>query len=322
MPRPEEVQFSAGDLTLVGELLLPDAEVDRFPWVLLLPSFGPRDRDGTLDRQQHPGWFADKTDDDRGLLGRLAHALADAGVASFRHDVRGCGASNGNWEASDLFARIDDARDAIAAMRGRPNLDLRRCGIAAHGEGALLAMSVAIGDPVLSAMTLIGAPARSVRDVLRRGAAERGRSGVDRLHPYVAALDRHAEELIERAARHEAEMVLPLPPGVARLGLAAWRQAFGTPGMALASMLHRSVDLVHGTRDAWVDSDESTLLAATLRGAGNEPELEPVTGAGHDLAEADDGVISGIAAKLAARLVPRELPPVLVALEARPPTTG
>lgn len=324
MPRPEEVRFSAGDLTLAGELLLPDP-VDpavRHPWVLLLPSFGPRDRDGRFDRRQHDGWFADETDAGRGLLARLAAALAGIGVASFRYDARGCGASDGAWETSDLFARIDDARDAIGAMRGRGELDLRRCGILAHGEGVLLALSVAIGDPVLSALTFVGAPARSVRDVLRRGAAERERTGADRQHPFVAALDRHAEELIERAARHEPAMGLPLPGGAAHIGLAAWRQAFDTPGMALATMLHRSIGLVHGERDAWVDPDESALLAGTLRAAGNEPAMRIVASADHELATADDATIAGIAGELAGRLVPRDLPPVLVALEARPPTSG
>ncbi|HET9877815.1 MAG TPA: alpha/beta fold hydrolase [Candidatus Limnocylindria bacterium] len=322
MPRPEEVRFSAGQLTLAGELVLPDTAVDRVPWVLLLASFGPRDRDGAFDRQQHPGWFADATPGDPGLLRRLAAALAEVGVASFRYDARGCGASDGEWAGSDLFARIDDARDAIAAMRGRTQLDLRRCGIAAHGEGALLALSVAIGDPVLSALTLVGAPARSARDVLRRGAAERERTGTDRQHPFVAALDRHAEELIERAARHEPGMELPLLDGAARIGLAAWRQAFDTPGMALATMLHRSVTLVHGAGDAWVDPDESDLLATALRDAGNEPGLTVVPGAGHDLAEADDGTIGQVARDLAVRLVPRELPPVLISLEARPADSG
>lgn len=322
MSRPEEVRFSAGQLTLAGELVLPDASAERCPWVLLLPSFGPRDRDGTFDRRRHPGWFTDPVPGHEGLLARLAAALADLGVASFRYDTRGCGASDGEWATSDLFTRIDDARDAIAALRGRSELDLRRCGIAAHGEGALLALSVAIGDPVLSALTLLGAPARSLRDVLRRGAAERERTGVDRQHPYVAALDRHAEELIERAARHEAGMELPLSGGAAHIGLAGWREAFDTPGLALATMLHRSVTLVHGARDAWVDPDESVLLADALRAAANAPTLTVVPAAGHDLAEADDAVIARVARDLADRLVPRELPPVLVALEARPPDLG
>ena len=69
-------------------------------------------------------------------------------------------------------------------------------------------MSVAIGDPAIGAVGLIGPPARSLRDVLRRGVAERSRTGVDREHPLVAALDRVAEELIERAERREPTMAV------------------------------------------------------------------------------------------------------------------
>jgi hypothetical protein len=52
-----------------------------------------------------------------------------------------------------------------------------------------------------------------------------------------------------------------------------------------------------------------------LREAGNQPNLRIVPGAGHDLDEADDRAVGEIAADLAARITPRELPPVLVAIE-------
>ena len=114
-------------------------------------------------------------------------------------------------------------------------------------------------------------------------------------------------------------MALHLPGGQrATLGLALWEQAFRTPPLALATMLHRSVSLVHGERDAWADPSESALLAEVLRGAGNEPALRVLDGTGHELVEAPDEVIDEIAADLAARLLPRELPPVLLAIEDAP----
>jgi uncharacterized protein len=328
MPRPGEIRFRAGELELAGELVLPDAPPPdgrhgRHPWVLLLPSWLPRDRDGALDVGRHPGWFAPAPLHEAGpaLLARLATALARLGVASFRYDPRGCGASGGEWESSGFFSRIDDARDALGALRGRRELDLRRTGILGHGEGAAIALAVAIADPAVGALTLIGASARGYRDVLRRGVAARDRASADRgpglrRHAIVAALDRMSEELIERADRHEATMVLPVDPGGGPLlDLAAWRQAFSTPPMALASMLHRSVALVHGADDTWVDPDESRLLRATLEAAGNAPTLRVVDRADHDLQEAADAMIVTVAADLAARLQPRDLPPVLVALQ-------
>jgi alpha-beta hydrolase superfamily lysophospholipase len=279
---------------------------------VLVGSWLPRGRDGDWDREAHAAWFAPPAPGaPPGLLARLAEALAGRGVASLRYDPRGCGESGGAWEQVDLFTRIDDARDAIGAMRSRRELDLRRTAIVGHGEGAAIAMSVAIGDPAIGAVGLIGPSARSLRDVLRRGVAERSRTGVDREHPVVAALDRGAEELIERAERREAAMQLIVEAHTVGLRLAAWEQAIHTPGLALASMLHRNVVIAHGSADAWADPDESELLASVLPDA---VRLE-VDSAGHALEEATDARIGELAHALASRIERRELPPVLVAIE-------
>ena len=315
MAHIEELRFRAGDLALAATLTLPGVE-GRLPWVLFVPSWLPRDRDGGWDRARHPGWFAPMPRPaGDGPFARLADALVERGVASLRYDPRGCGESDGSWEESDLFSRIDDARDAIGAMRSRRELDLRRTAIVGHGEGAAIAMSVAIGDPAIGAVGLIGASARGYRDVLRRGVAERGRSGRDREHPIVEVLDRTAEDLIERADRRERSMAIELASERVEVNLAAWEQAFHTPPLALGTMLHREVVLAHGRNDAWSDPDESVLLAQVLTDADNEPVLQLIDGAGHELAEADDGAIAAFADAMAARMRPRELPPVLMAIE-------
>ena len=319
MARSETLAIQAGADTLAGTLLLPEqpaASGGRYPNVLLLPSWLPRDRDGAWDRGGHPAWFAPAADGERGLLARLAEALAAHGLASLRADPRGCGVSDGAWESTSLFSRIDDARDMLSAIRGNPQLDLRRTGMIGHGEGASLALSVAIGDPAVSALSLIGPSARSWRDVLRRGVAERTRTGTDRQHPLVAALDRWSEEIIERAQRREERFAMPTRgAGNVELELAGVEQAIHTPPLALATMLHRSVALVHGADDAWADADESVLLAEALTAGGNEMSRRVVAGSGHDLAEAPDTVVEEIAADLAARIHAVELPPVLVAIE-------
>jgi alpha-beta hydrolase superfamily lysophospholipase len=317
--RSEELRVRAGEVMLAGTLTLPSEPPPpdrrgRYPTALLLPSWLPRSRDGGYDRSGHPTWFRPGPMRP-GTLARLAEALAAHGVASLRCEPRGCGASEGEWEKVDLFTKIDDARDMLGAIRGHGALDLRRTGIVGHGEGACLALAVAIGDPAISALTLIGAAARPWRDVLRRAVAARGRDGWDRQHPIVAALDRWSEDLIERADRREGTFDLLLAPGErVMVALAGTEQANRTPPLALASMLHRSVSLVHGGDDHWTDPDESRLLAASLAGA-NPPAVRLVQGAEHDLDEAGDPVFDELAADLATRLLPRELPPVLTAIE-------
>jgi pimeloyl-ACP methyl ester carboxylesterase len=73
--------------------------------------------------------------------------------------------------------------------------------------------------------------------------------------------------------------------------------------------------MLHGADDAWADPEESRLLVEALRDAGNDPLLTIVEGAGHGLAEASDAVMGQFADALVARIQPRELPPVLVAIE-------
>jgi hypothetical protein len=57
------------------------------------------------------------------------------------------------------------------------------------------------------------------------------------------------------------------------------------------------------------------LLATALSEAGTPPATRLLAGVGHDLVEANDAVIGEVAADLASRLLPRELPPVLLAIE-------
>jgi pimeloyl-ACP methyl ester carboxylesterase len=320
MARSEELSVRTSDGSLTGTLTLPDGpppadRAGRYPNALLLPSWLPRGRDGDWDRGGHPTWYTPGAGES-GPLARLAAALAARSVASLRCDPRGCGTSAGAWEAVPLFTKIDDARDMLAAMRSHGALDLRRTGIVGHGEGATIALAVAVADPAVGALTLIGPSARSWRDVLRRGVAERARHGTDRDHPIVAALDRWSEDIIERAQRREAAFDLQLPGGErVRLELAGVEQAIHTPGLALATMLHRSVTLVHGADDGWSDPDESALLGVALAEGGSDPNRRVLAGAGHDLAEAGDAIIGELADDLAARLLPRDLPPVLVAIE-------
>jgi alpha-beta hydrolase superfamily lysophospholipase len=322
MPRLEELRVAAGTDTLVGTLTLPDAPAPadrggRYPNVLLLPSWLPRGRDGGYDRARHATWFAPEPSARPGLLARLADALAEHGVASLRCDPRGSGSSDGAWESTDLFTRIDDARDQLASMRRQPNLDLRRAGIIGHGEGAAIALAVAIADPAISALTLIGPASRSWRATLRRGVASRARHDAERRHPIVASLDRWAEELIEGAERRESTFRLTMANGeTIDLALAGVEQAIHMPPMALATMLDRSVSIVHGALDRWSDPEESALLQRALPPGAATASRTVVSDAGHDLDEAGDEVIGRIAADLAARLLPRDLPPVLLAIEA------
>ncbi len=136
-----------------------DSADDRWPAALLLPSFLPRDRDGRFDRERHPGWFAPPADGRSRRPGPdWPRALAARGVASLRYDKRGCGRSGGDWAAAGLFTLVDDARDAMAVLRGHAEIDPARIGVVGHGEGAWLAFSLAAADPAVGPLTTVGVP--------------------------------------------------------------------------------------------------------------------------------------------------------------------
>ena len=123
------------------------------------------------------------------------------------------------------------------------------------------------------------------------------------------------------AAPDESRLIAAVVPDALRLEVAGAghdlaeatdeRIAEIAAALALATMLHRNVVVAHGTSDAWADPDESRLIAAVVPDA---LRME-VDGAGHDLAEAPDERIGELADALAGRIEPRELPPVLLAIE-------
>ena len=112
-------------------------------------------------------------------------------------------------------------------------------------------------------------------------------------------------------------MTISLPGGDrVRLGLAAWEQAMQIPTRALATLQQRSVTVVHGAQDRWVDPEEADLLVAALD-ATAAPRRILVPRAGHDLDEATPDLFRDLAADLAARLQPRRLPTVLLSIGLR-----
>ena len=81
-------------------------------------------------------------------------------------------------------------------------------------------------------------------------------------------------------------------------------------------MLHRSVTLVHGSADAWSDPEESRAPGRLARRApGRRPGPAGRRTPATTLRRRATELIGELADDLAARLLPRDLPPVLVAIE-------
>jgi pimeloyl-ACP methyl ester carboxylesterase len=164
----EEIVFKSGDVALAGTLTRPKA-LGKVPAVLLLSGSGPQDRHGAVvrggDGLERFAWEAPDVD----LYREIAAALAEAGMAAFRYDDRGCGKSGGTFATARLADFEADAEAAARMLRARGDVD--RLLLVGHDEGGLLALRLA--PRVGAAGTiLLGAPAKTL-DALLLDAAER-----------------------------------------------------------------------------------------------------------------------------------------------------
>ncbi|GIH69826.1 alpha/beta hydrolase family protein [Sphaerimonospora thailandensis] len=143
----ERVTFRSGDLTFGGTLALPDGP-GPYPTALIITGSGELDRDAN-----HPKLPI-------GVSRDLAHALARAGVASFRYDKRGVGESQGTFLATGLQDNVDDARAALAWLRSRTDVDPEVVFVIGHSEGACVATALLDSEPagvvLLSGMAKTG----------------------------------------------------------------------------------------------------------------------------------------------------------------------
>lgn len=146
---------------LQGTLLLPGQQSEAqtpLPVVLLLTGSGPIDRDSNHKRMRLD------------VTRQLAEALAAAGVASFRYDRRGVSTGTGDWRVVGFHDNTQDARAALAMLRGRPEIDPARIFVVGHSEGAVHAVALgahrAEGEPPLAGIGLLAGAARSGEQVL------------------------------------------------------------------------------------------------------------------------------------------------------------
>jgi pimeloyl-ACP methyl ester carboxylesterase len=243
-----------GSPPLAGTLALPRLPGPA-PAVLLAPGSGPLDRDSDHRRARF------------GVTRALAHALADAGLASLRYDKRGVGGTPGDWRRAGLHDLADDlarARDVLAA---RHEVDGDRVVLAGHSEGALLAAAVAARGVPVAGVVLLAASARPGGDLLRWQARQLGPT----LPAPVRGLLRLLRTDLERKVAANHQRILATTTDVARIGgvrlNARWHREFlvHDPRRDLAA-LEVPVLAVTGSKDLQVPPDDLEVVAATVRG--------------------------------------------------------
>ncbi|MEN3538646.1 alpha/beta fold hydrolase [Microbispora sp. ZYX-F-249] len=252
--RDIDLTFTSAGERLAGTLTLPGGD-GPFPAALLIPGSGPVNRDS--DHRRLP----------LGVTRQLAEALAAAGIASLRYDKRGVGASTGDFLASGFRDNMDDAAAALAALRGRAEIDPGRVAVAGHSEGALIATDLAAHDPAVAAVVLLSGAAKIGAETLRWQAA--------RLAPVLPALVRAVlrltrTDLVTKVTKNH-ERIRRTTTDVARIGgvrvNARWTREFldYDPAADLA-MIKAPVLAVTGDKDLQVDPGDLTRMAELVPG--------------------------------------------------------
>jgi pimeloyl-ACP methyl ester carboxylesterase len=151
--KEEEVAFSndPAHVSLSGTLTIPQGP-GPFPVAILLSGSAPHDRDETIEG--HRSFLV------------LADHLTRKGIAVLRFDKRGIGKSTGNYAEATIQDFAADAQAAVAYLKTRKDMDLKRIGLIGHSEGGLTAPIVASHSTDIAWVVLLAAPALKGEDIL------------------------------------------------------------------------------------------------------------------------------------------------------------
>ncbi|SDD49943.1 alpha/beta hydrolase family protein [Pedobacter soli] len=140
-----DVTFKNGDgtITFGGTLSVPAAEKNSGNAVILISGTGKQDRDGNM--AGHP-WFK-----------VLAAYLVDKGLTVLRTDDRGEGKTTGKYETATTGDFAKDALSAVAYLKSRKELKLKKIGLLGHSEGgAAITIAAAASKDVAFLISLSG----------------------------------------------------------------------------------------------------------------------------------------------------------------------
>jgi dienelactone hydrolase len=151
-PGDQDVFIPATGFNLAATMTRPVGVPGRLPAVVFVGGPGPQDRDETVGGVP--------------VFGKLASALADAGLVAVRYDKRGTGQSGGRTEHATLETYTDDVIHVVTWLRRRKDIDANKIAIAGYGEGGPLALLAGGREKRLAGLALIAAPGRTGREVV------------------------------------------------------------------------------------------------------------------------------------------------------------
>ncbi|MCL6593181.1 MAG: alpha/beta fold hydrolase [Alicyclobacillus sp.] len=150
------VELCCRGRVLRGMEHVPDCPEERWPWLILLHSFG-----------------ATKVESHR-LYVRLSRRLELRGVASVRFDFSGSGESDGEFAEMTVSGELAEAHAILDYVRSHPRVDAARVSVAGFSLGGLVAGMLAGDRPDDVARLALVAPAANLPELVRDMAAAAG----------------------------------------------------------------------------------------------------------------------------------------------------
>lgn len=239
-----EFSVGTGERTLPGTLTLPKGD-GAFPAVVLVHGSGPHDRDESIGPNRP---FRD-----------LAHALAKHGIASLRYEKR-TKARPEDFSGMDFTVfeeTIDDAVEAIAALRGVKEIRADAVYVAGHSIGAWMAPRILQHAPQAAGAILLAAPARPLQEIYLEQIEYLAASDGE-----IDAADRARIDEAKAKAEEMANMGLDAKAEDNLLGLPAryWIDLNAYDPIATAKSLPHPLLILQGERDYQVTRQGDFVL--------------------------------------------------------------
>ena len=151
-PTSTQLCVPRGTASRTTQPLSPSATPLPYPCLMLVSGSGQQNRDEELFH--HRPFLV------------LADYLAAHGIATFRYDDRGVGASTGPLDSATTLTFAEDAEALFNALKRHPAVDTRLLGIGGHSEGAAIAPMVAARNKDVKYVVMLAGQGCSGLDVM------------------------------------------------------------------------------------------------------------------------------------------------------------
>ena len=153
-----------GGLTTEAKLTYPAVGKGPFPGVLLIPGGGTPDMDEYM-----PPYVTETGEPARPFL-QIAEYLSERGFAVLRYNKRGVGLNSTLMDPEVFFNAtiqdlIQDAEKAIEVLKGQSEVDADDITLIGHSESTIIAPRVAVDDPSVRNIVLMGTAGRSFYEI-------------------------------------------------------------------------------------------------------------------------------------------------------------